>query len=133
LHLAHAQRPGQLQQPVRERGFAMVDVGDDGKISDVLAIHAFNYKGNQKAPDALLSQKTGVETATEVALIVASHLQRAHMSPHQRATKTATAAPSSAAKSSFSQPPSSAPANGSSGNCSPSKETSTINRGSILG
>ena len=35
LHLALFQRAGHLDQPVGERGFAMVDMGDDGKIADV--------------------------------------------------------------------------------------------------
>ena len=39
LHLALGKRPGELQQAVRERGFAMIDVGDDGKVADVCAVH----------------------------------------------------------------------------------------------
>ena len=39
LHLAQGERSRQLQEPVRKRGFAMIDVGDDGKISDVCAVH----------------------------------------------------------------------------------------------
>ena len=39
LHLAQGERSRQLQKPVRKRGFAMIDVGDDGKISDVCAVH----------------------------------------------------------------------------------------------
>ena len=39
LHLARGQRTGQLQQAVRERGLAVVDVRDDGEIADVFAIH----------------------------------------------------------------------------------------------
>jgi hypothetical protein len=38
LHLAVAQAAATLDQPVRERALAVVDVGDDRKISDV--IHA---------------------------------------------------------------------------------------------
>ena len=39
LHLALGKGSGQLQQPVGERGFAMIDVGDDGKVADVCAVH----------------------------------------------------------------------------------------------
>ena len=39
LHLALGKRPGKLQQAVGERGFAMIDVGDNGKIADVCAVH----------------------------------------------------------------------------------------------
>jgi hypothetical protein len=39
LHLTRRQGAGQLQQPVREGGFAVVNVGDDGEIADVLTIH----------------------------------------------------------------------------------------------
>ena len=35
LHLSQGKRSRQLQEPVRKRGFAMVDVGDNGKIADV--------------------------------------------------------------------------------------------------
>ena len=35
-HLALGERAGLLDQPVRQRGFAVVDVGDDGKIADVV-------------------------------------------------------------------------------------------------
>ncbi len=36
LHLAVGQSPAQLYEAVGERGFAVVDVGDDGKIADML-------------------------------------------------------------------------------------------------
>src|SRR5690348_10706796 len=39
LHLPRADRPGELQQTVRERRFAMIDMRDDRKISDVLTVH----------------------------------------------------------------------------------------------
>ena len=39
LHLAHGQRPGQLQQAVGQRGFAMVDVRDDREVADVGGVH----------------------------------------------------------------------------------------------
>ena len=38
-HLALRQRPGQLQQAVRQRGFAVVNVRYDAEIADVLGIH----------------------------------------------------------------------------------------------
>ena len=39
LHLARGQRPGQLQQAVGQRGFAVVDVRDDGKIAEKGGVH----------------------------------------------------------------------------------------------
>ena len=36
FHFAIAQTAAALDQPVRERGFAVVDMGDDRKVSDVL-------------------------------------------------------------------------------------------------
>ena len=39
LHLPHGKRSCQLQEPVRERGFAMIDVRDDGKVADVFLFH----------------------------------------------------------------------------------------------
>ena len=40
LHdLAAAERAGLLEQPVDERGLAVVDVRDDGDVSDVTALH----------------------------------------------------------------------------------------------
>ena len=39
VHLALAERAGQLQQAVGQRGFAVVDVRDDAEIADVLGIH----------------------------------------------------------------------------------------------
>ena len=35
LHLPLGDRLALLQQPVRQRGFAMVNVGNDGKVSDI--------------------------------------------------------------------------------------------------
>ena len=43
-HLAHADRAGVLQQPVRQRALAVVDVGDNAEVADMLAVdvaHAF--------------------------------------------------------------------------------------------
>jgi len=39
LHLAHGERPGQLQQAVGERGFAVIDMRDDRKIADARCFH----------------------------------------------------------------------------------------------
>jgi hypothetical protein len=39
LHLTRRQGAGQFEQPVGERGFAVINVGDDGEIADVLTIH----------------------------------------------------------------------------------------------
>ncbi len=36
LHVAQLQPAGGLDQPVGKRGFAMVDMGDDGEIADVV-------------------------------------------------------------------------------------------------
>ena len=38
-HLPRIHRAGQLEDPVRERGLAMVDVGDDAEISDPRQVH----------------------------------------------------------------------------------------------
>ena len=39
LHLARGQRSGKLEQAVRQRGFAVVDVRDDGEIADLSGVH----------------------------------------------------------------------------------------------
>ena len=39
LHLARGERAGQLQQPVGERGLAVVDMRDDREIADVVGVH----------------------------------------------------------------------------------------------
>ncbi len=35
-HFTRVEPAGELDQPVGERGFAVVDVGDDGEIADIL-------------------------------------------------------------------------------------------------
>ena len=40
FHLARLQRAGQLEEAVGERRLAVIDVGDDGEVADVLRIHA---------------------------------------------------------------------------------------------
>ena len=39
LHLARGERSGQLQQAVSQRGFAMIDMGNDGKIAEKGGVH----------------------------------------------------------------------------------------------
>ena len=39
FHLARLQRAGHLEEPVRERRLAVVDVGDDGEVADVALVH----------------------------------------------------------------------------------------------
>ena len=39
LHLARRDRARPLQQPVGQRGLAVVDVGDDGEVADAVAVH----------------------------------------------------------------------------------------------
>ena len=39
LHLTGGERTGQLKQTVRKRGFAMIDVGDNGEVPDVGGVH----------------------------------------------------------------------------------------------
>ena len=39
LHLARRERSRELEQTVGQRALAVVDVGDDGEIADVRAIH----------------------------------------------------------------------------------------------
>ena len=39
LHLARGQRAGQLEEPVRKGGLAVVDVRDDREVADVTWIH----------------------------------------------------------------------------------------------
>ena len=44
LHVAGGDGPGGLDQPVGERGLAVVDVGDDGEVADVRGVgHAPRY------------------------------------------------------------------------------------------
>ena len=40
LHFARGERPGQLQQAVGERGFAVVDVRDDREIAEESGVHS---------------------------------------------------------------------------------------------
>ena len=44
LHLALGQRAGDLQQAVRQRGLAMIDVSDDAEISDSRGIHRLSVE-----------------------------------------------------------------------------------------
>ena len=39
LHLALLERAGHLEEAVRQRGLAVVDVGDDGEVADERLIH----------------------------------------------------------------------------------------------
>jgi hypothetical protein len=39
LHLARGQRTGQLQQAISQRGFAMIDMSNDGKIAEKGGVH----------------------------------------------------------------------------------------------
>ncbi len=39
LHFARGERSGQLQQAVGQRGFAMVDVGNDGEVAEESGVH----------------------------------------------------------------------------------------------
>ena len=39
LHFAHGKRPGQLQQPVGQRGFPVINMRNNRKIADVSCIH----------------------------------------------------------------------------------------------
>ena len=41
VHLALAERAGEFEKAVGKRGFAVVDVRDDAKISDVAGVHQF--------------------------------------------------------------------------------------------
>ena len=40
FHLPRLQRAGELEKPVRQRRLAVVDVGDDRKVTDEALIHA---------------------------------------------------------------------------------------------
>jgi len=42
LHLAFGDRAGALEQPVRDRRFAVIDMGDDAEITKM--IHSLPYK-----------------------------------------------------------------------------------------
>src|SRR5260370_23917250 len=39
VHFARRERPGHLEETIRERGFAVVDVRDDAEISNELRVH----------------------------------------------------------------------------------------------
>ena len=45
LHVPPLDRPGELQEPVGQRRLAVVNVGDDAKVADVLLVvfHALYY------------------------------------------------------------------------------------------
>src|SRR5277367_3835991 len=49
MHLARGERAGQLQQPVRERGFAVINVRDDREIADKLAVHEKKREAEEPA------------------------------------------------------------------------------------
>ena len=59
LHLPGGERAGQLEQAVGERGFAMIDVGDDGKVADVGTIHGCGLLG----PEGCALQASQARTA----------------------------------------------------------------------
>ena len=42
LHLALADGAGELEQPVGQRGLAVVDVGDDAEVADAGLVHVTN-------------------------------------------------------------------------------------------
>ena len=39
LHLARGERSGKLEQAVRQRGFTVVDMRDDGKVAEESGVH----------------------------------------------------------------------------------------------
>ncbi len=39
FHLALLERAGHLEKPIRQRGLAVVDMGDDGEIADARLVH----------------------------------------------------------------------------------------------
>ena len=41
LHLSRRQRPSELQQAVSQRGFPVVDMGNDRKIADKSGVHGY--------------------------------------------------------------------------------------------
>ena len=52
-HFALAERAGQLEQAVGQRGFAVVDVRDDAEIPDELGIHGFSCDSRRRTRCAL--------------------------------------------------------------------------------
>ncbi len=48
FHIAVGDRTGQLQDAVGKRRFAVVDMGDDGKISNALGVHIYNKLNPQE-------------------------------------------------------------------------------------
>src|SRR5437763_6132196 len=63
LHLARAQAPGELDQPVGQGRFPMIDMGDDGKIADVGKVsHAGAVITDRPAPFNAHYQRCKIET-----------------------------------------------------------------------
>ncbi len=55
-HLALGKRSRQFEQAVRQGGFAMVDMGNDGKVSDACSVHALirsDCRGNPVVPGVM--------------------------------------------------------------------------------
>ena len=48
LHLARGERAGQLQQAIGKRGFAVVNMGNDGEVADVFSIHEGKPAGRKE-------------------------------------------------------------------------------------
>jgi hypothetical protein len=53
LHVALGHRAGQLDQPVGEGGFPVVDMGDDGEVADAGEVGHANNQSESERPSAL--------------------------------------------------------------------------------
>jgi len=45
VHLARGDGAGSIEQAVGERGLAVVDVGDNAEVADVVLVHRFRLQG----------------------------------------------------------------------------------------
>ena len=57
LHLACGERAGQLQQSVRKRGLAMIDMRDNREIADKLAVHEKKREAKERASEVSEAKK----------------------------------------------------------------------------
>ena len=57
LHLACGERAGQLQQSVRKRGLAMIDMRDNREIADELVVHEKKREAKEPASEVSEAKK----------------------------------------------------------------------------
>ncbi len=62
FHLARLERAGELEKTIGKRRFPVIDVGDDGEISDALGIHSIGFRLQTPGFGSRLLVQAGVRT-----------------------------------------------------------------------